>query len=100
MKRQCLCVLFLRKVPAMILQPPFYADKVYVAEIHTQYGGVVPELASRAHQQNMVPLSIALHKANIDKEQLSAIAFTRSGINGVLLVGSSLPNQWLWYIFQ
>jgi N6-L-threonylcarbamoyladenine synthase len=46
-------------------------------EIHTQYGGVVPELASRAHQQNIVPVIDALRKANIDKEQLSAIAFTQ-----------------------
>jgi N6-L-threonylcarbamoyladenine synthase len=47
-------------------------------EIHTQYGGVVPELASRAHQQNIVPvIDAALRKANIDKEQLSAIAFTQ-----------------------
>jgi hypothetical protein len=53
-------------------------------EIHTQYGGVVPELASRAHQQNIVPvIDAALRKANIDKEQLSAIAFTQGPINGV-----------------
>jgi N6-L-threonylcarbamoyladenine synthase len=60
-------------------------------EIHTQYGGVVPELASRAHQQNIVPvIDAALHKANIDKEQLSAIAFTQGpGLMGSLLVGSS-----------
>jgi N6-L-threonylcarbamoyladenine synthase len=46
-------------------------------EIHT-HGGVVPELASRAHQQNIVPvIDAALRKANIDKEQLSAIAFTQ-----------------------
>jgi tRNA A37 threonylcarbamoyltransferase TsaD len=53
-------------------------------KIHTQYGGVVPELASRAHQQNIVPvIDAALHKANIDKEQLSAIAFTQGPVNGV-----------------
>jgi N6-L-threonylcarbamoyladenine synthase len=52
------------------------------------------ELASRAHQQNIVPvIDAALHKANIDKEQLSAIAFTRSGINGVTLVGSSFAKS-------
>jgi N6-L-threonylcarbamoyladenine synthase len=64
-------------------------------EIHTQYGGVVPELASRAHQQNIVPvIDAALHKANIDKEQLSAIAFTQGpGLMGSLLVGSSLKSM-------
>lgn len=46
--------------------------------IHEEYGGVVPELASRAHQQNIVPVvDVALKKAGITKEQLSAIAFTQ-----------------------
>src|SRR5690554_8135007 len=60
-------------------------------KIHEQYGGVVPELASRAHQQNIVPVvHQALQKANIDKKQLSAIAFTRGpGLMGSLLVGTS-----------
>jgi N6-L-threonylcarbamoyladenine synthase len=63
--------------------------------IHTQYGGVVPELASRAHQQNIVPvIDAALHKANIQKEQLSAIAFTQGpGLMGSLLVGSSFAKS-------
>ena len=63
--------------------------------IHTQYGGVVPELASRAHQQNIVPVvTAALHKANIKKEQLSAIAFTQGpGLMGSLLVGSSFAKS-------
>ena len=63
--------------------------------IHTQYGGVVPELASRAHQQNIVPVVAgALHKANIKKEQLSAIAFTQGpGLMGSLLVGSSFAKS-------
>ena len=63
--------------------------------IHTQYGGVVPELASRAHQQNIVPVvTAALHKANITKEQLSAIAFTQGpGLMGSLLVGSSFAKS-------
>jgi len=57
--------------------------------VHEAYGGVVPELASRAHQQNIVPVvDQALRKAGIEKEQLSAIAFTRGpGLMGSLLVG-------------
>jgi N6-L-threonylcarbamoyladenine synthase len=63
--------------------------------IHTQYGGVVPELASRAHQLNIVPvIEAALKKANITKDQLSAIAFTQGpGLMGSLLVGSSFSKS-------
>ena len=63
--------------------------------IHNQYGGVVPELASRAHQQNIVPvIDAALKKANVKKEQLSAIAFTQGpGLMGSLLVGSSFAKS-------
>jgi N6-L-threonylcarbamoyladenine synthase len=63
--------------------------------IHNQYGGVVPELASRAHQQNIVPvIDAALRKANIQKGQLSAIAFTQGpGLMGSLLVGSSFAKS-------
>ena len=63
--------------------------------IHNQYGGVVPELASRAHQQNIVPvIDAAMRKANIQKEQLSAIAFTQGpGLMGSLLVGSSFAKS-------
>nr|WP_315142238.1 tRNA (adenosine(37)-N6)-threonylcarbamoyltransferase complex transferase subunit TsaD [uncultured Flavobacterium sp.] len=63
--------------------------------IHNQYGGVVPELASRAHQQNIVPvIDAALRKANIQKDQLSAIAFTQGpGLMGSLLVGSSFAKS-------
>ena len=64
-------------------------------EIHTAYGGVVPELASRAHQQNIIPVvQQALLKANIDKKQLKAIAFTRGpGLMGSLLVGTSFAKS-------
>ena len=57
--------------------------------VHESYGGVVPELASRAHQQNVVPVvSEAIKRADITKEQLSAVAFTRGpGLMGSLLVG-------------
>ncbi len=57
--------------------------------VHEAYGGVVPELASRAHQQNVVPVvSEAIKRAGITKEQLTAVAFTRGpGLMGSLLVG-------------
>lgn len=63
--------------------------------IHDEYGGVVPELASRAHQQNIVPvIDVALKKANITKSQLSGIAFTQGpGLMGSLLVGSSFAKS-------
>lgn len=63
--------------------------------IHAEYGGVVPELASRAHQQNIVPVvHQALIKANVDKSQLNAIAFTRGpGLMGSLLVGTSFAKS-------
>ncbi|MEG2573195.1 MAG: tRNA (adenosine(37)-N6)-threonylcarbamoyltransferase complex transferase subunit TsaD [Bacteroides sp.] len=62
--------------------------------VHEAYGGVVPELASRAHQQNIVPVvHEALKRANITKEELSAIAFTRGpGLMGSLLVGVSFAK--------
>ena len=64
-------------------------------EVHAQYGGVVPELASRAHQQNIVPVvHQALEQANITKDKLSAIAFTRGpGLMGSLLVGTSFAKS-------
>lgn len=64
-------------------------------KIHEAYGGVVPELASRAHQQNIVPVvDQALKNANITKEQLHAIAFTRGpGLMGSLLVGTSFAKS-------
>jgi N6-L-threonylcarbamoyladenine synthase len=64
-------------------------------EVHAQYGGVVPELASRAHQQNIVPVvQQALEQANITKDTLSAIAFTRGpGLMGSLLVGTSFAKS-------
>ena len=64
-------------------------------EIHKSYGGVVPELASRAHQSNIVPVvHQALTIANIDKKDLSAIAYTRGpGLLGSLLVGSSFSKS-------
>lgn len=71
------------------------SNVVATQKIHEEYGGVVPELASRAHQQNIVPVvHQALAKANIDKKQLSAIAFTRGpGLMGSLLVGTSFAKS-------
>ncbi len=63
-------------------------------KVHEEYGGVVPELASRAHQQNIVPVvDTALKRAGVDKSDLSAIAFTRGpGLLGSLLVGTSFAK--------
>ncbi len=68
---------------------------VATQKIHEEFGGVVPELASRAHQQNIVPVvHQALAKANIDKKDVSAIAFTRGpGLMGSLLVGTSFAKS-------
>ncbi len=63
-------------------------------EVHRQYGGVVPELASRAHQQNIVPVvQRAITEAGINRSQISAVAFTRGpGLLGSLLVGTSFAK--------
>ncbi len=62
--------------------------------VHEMYGGVVPELASRAHQQNIVPVvDAALKQAEVDKSELSAIAVTLGpGLMGSLLVGVSFAK--------
>lgn len=64
-------------------------------KVHAQYGGVVPELASRAHQQNIVPVvDLALKEANVNKEDLDGIAFTQGpGLLGSLLVGTSFAKS-------
>jgi len=80
---------------AVLLNDKVLSNVVARQEIHEQYGGVVPELASRAHQQNIVPVvDVALAKAGINKSQLSAIAFTQGpGLMGSLLVGSSFAKS-------
>ncbi|MEM0516870.1 MULTISPECIES: tRNA (adenosine(37)-N6)-threonylcarbamoyltransferase complex transferase subunit TsaD [Aequorivita] len=80
---------------AVINNGKILSNVVATQAIHEQYGGVVPELASRAHQQNIVPVvHQALQRANIDKKQLSAIAFTRGpGLMGSLLVGTSFSKS-------
>ncbi len=64
-------------------------------DVHSKYGGVVPELASRAHQQNIVPVvQQALEQAGVSKKNLSAIAFTKGpGLMGSLLVGTSFAKS-------
>lgn len=64
-------------------------------EIHNEYGGVVPELASRAHQQNIIPVvQKSLNQAKIQQKDISAIAFTRGpGLLGSLLVGTSFAKS-------
>jgi N6-L-threonylcarbamoyladenine synthase len=63
-------------------------------EVHRNFGGVVPELASRAHQQNIIPvIDAAINTANISKNQVNAVAFTRGpGLLGSLLVGVSFAK--------
>ena len=74
---------------AVICNGKVLSNVIANQEVHSKYGGVIPELASRAHQQNMVPVvQQAFEKAGIKKEDLSAIAFTRGpGLMGSLLVG-------------
>ena len=71
------------------------SNVVATQEVHQKYGGVVPELASRAHQQNIVPvIHEALSRAGVTKEDLSAVAFTRGpGLMGSLLVGTSFAKS-------
>ena len=80
---------------AVLCNGKILSNIVATQEVHKQYGGVVPELASRAHQQNIVPvIHQALAKANIDKNEVSAIAFTRGpGLMGSLLVGTSFAKS-------
>ena len=80
---------------AVICNGKVLSNVVANQEIHAKYGGVVPELASRAHQQNIVPvIQQAIQQANIDKKDLQAIAFTRGpGLMGSLLVGTSFAKS-------
>ncbi|ARN76980.1 tRNA (adenosine(37)-N6)-threonylcarbamoyltransferase complex transferase subunit TsaD [Nonlabens spongiae] len=80
---------------AILKNDKVLANVITNQKIHEQYGGVVPELASRAHQSNIVPaVDTALKKAGIKKSDLSAIAFTRGpGLMGSLLVGTSFAKS-------
>lgn len=80
---------------AVLCNGKVLSNIVATQEIHQEYGGVVPELASRAHQKNIIPVvHQALKKATISKENLDAIAFTRGpGLMGSLLVGTSFAKS-------
>lgn len=80
---------------AILCNNKILSNVVANQKIHAAYGGVVPELASRAHQQNIVPVvHQAIEKAGISKKQLSAVAFTRGpGLMGSLLVGTSFAKS-------
>lgn len=80
---------------AAVLSDGFLLSNVIASQkVHEAYGGVVPELASRAHQQNIIPVvHEAIRQSGISKEELSAIAFTRGpGLMGSLMVGTSFAK--------
>lgn len=79
---------------AVIRNGELLSNVVAGQAVHEEYGGVVPELASRAHQQNIVPVvDTALKRAGVERSQLSAVAFTRGpGLMGSLLVGTSFAK--------
>lgn len=80
---------------AVIRDREILSNLVANQQVHRAYGGVVPELASRAHQQHIIPVvEQALDKAKINKNQLHAVAFTRGpGLLGSLLVGTSFAKS-------
>ena len=80
---------------AIIKGDKILSNEVGNQEVHALYGGVVPELASRAHQQNIIPVvNAAIQKAGIKKEYINAVAFTKGpGLLGSLLVGSSFAKS-------
>ena len=79
---------------AVLCDTTILSNVIAGQKVHSEYGGVVPELASRAHQQNIIPvIDTALKRAKISKNQLSAIAYTNGpGLLGSLLVGSSFAK--------
>ena len=79
---------------AVIVDGILRSNVIASQKVHEEYGGVVPELASRAHQLNILPVvDTALKRAEVTKEDLSAIAFTRGpGLLGSLLVGTSFAK--------
>ena len=79
---------------AVIVDGILRSNVIASQKVHEEFGGVVPELASRAHQQNILPVvDTALKRAGVEKSDLSAIAFTRGpGLLGSLLVGTSFAK--------
>ena len=80
---------------AVLQKDRVLSNVIATQQVHERYGGVVPELASRAHQQNIVPVvDRAVNEAGITKDQLTAIAYTQGpGLMGALLVGSSFAKS-------
>lgn len=80
---------------AILKNETILSNLIASQKIHEEYGGVVPELASRAHQQNIVPvIDAAIKKAGISKEDIDAVAFTRGpGLLGSLVVGTSFAKS-------
>lgn len=79
---------------AILKNEAILSNEIAGQNVHKAYGGVVPELASRAHQQNIIPvIDTALKKAKINKDEIDAIAFTRGpGLLGSLIVGTSFAK--------
>jgi len=79
---------------AVLCNKTMLSNVVAGQKVHEAYGGVVPELASRAHQQNIIPVvDLALREAGVEKWEISAVAFTRGpGLLGSLLVGTSFAK--------
>ncbi len=79
---------------AVIRDGVILSNVVASQKVHEEYGGVVPELASRAHQQNIIPVvELAIKRSGIDRSEVSAVAFTRGpGLLGSLLVGTSFAK--------
>jgi N6-L-threonylcarbamoyladenine synthase len=80
---------------AVVRQTTVLSNVVARQDIHAQYGGVVPELASRSHQKNIIPVvDVALKNAGVSKADLDAVAFTRGpGLLGSLIVGTSFAKS-------
>ena len=83
---------------AVICQGKIVSNVVATQSVHAAYGGVVPELASRAHQQHIVPtVDRALQEAQVTPDMLHAVAFTQGpGLLGSLLVGTSFAKSMAW----
>ena len=80
---------------AIISNQYMLSNIISTQDVHREYGGVVPELASREHQKNIIPVvDLAIKRAKIKKEDISAIAFTKGpGLLGSLIVGSSFAKS-------
>ncbi|HOF46276.1 MAG TPA: tRNA (adenosine(37)-N6)-threonylcarbamoyltransferase complex transferase subunit TsaD, partial [Bacteroidales bacterium] len=79
---------------SVIANQQILSNVIASQKVHSEFGGVIPELASRAHQHNIIPvIDTALKRAKINKKQLNAIAYTNGpGLLGSLLVGSSFAK--------